>query len=376
MQPLRALSGHRVIDLVGLPENDARVSLLGAFSEQAKPTFPGAAADAGRTQPQRLAPDYRFTELEAEGYPGATSASSRSVSRALSRADSDKVCDVCVFCALWDEIKTVREVFSKLSDVTFVQDYTARGTAFLKAKILNEQQETLIIHLSWLPEMGGMRASAQFDATLAEFKPRFAGMTGICAADRASAALGDLVIAKFAYEYGAGKIVIGEDGMPKLKPEIETFGPKDTIVQWVQNFETWKNDVAALRRPTSKQQQADWLLSQLLNPETPRIADIPIELRSVYAPVWQQILIELRASVAERPAVLTDDGALRAPEALRKRKEEDRFFPYRDPSEATAHVMIMGSGPAVRSDYPFPMLQKVERKLGAIDMEAASRAIS
>jgi hypothetical protein len=80
--------------------------------------------------------------------------------------------------------------------------------------------------------------------------------------------------------------------------------------------------------------------------------------------------------VAERPAVLTDDGALRAPEALRKRKEEDRFFPYRDPSEATAHVMIMGSGPAVRSDYPFPMLQKVERKLGAIDMEAASRAIS
>jgi hypothetical protein len=156
-------------------------------------------------------------------------------------------------------------------------------------------------------------------------------MTGICAADRALAALGDLVVAKFAYEYGAGKIVIGEDGKPKLKPEIETFGPKDNIVQWVRNFEAWKDDVAALRRPKSKRQQADWLLCQLLNPETPRITDIPIELRDIQAPAWKQILIELRASVAERPVVLTDDGALRAPEALRMRKEEDRFFPYQDP---------------------------------------------
>jgi nucleoside phosphorylase len=76
--------------------------------------------------------------------------------------------------------------------------------------------------------------------------------------------------------------------------------------------------------------------------------------------------------VAGRPAVLTDDGALCVPEDLRKRTEGDPFFPYKDPVGATAHVLIMGTGPAVRSDQPFPKLQEIERKVGAIDMEAAS----
>jgi predicted MPP superfamily phosphohydrolase len=199
-------------------------------------------------------------------------------------ADSP-VCDVCVFCALPEEADAVREVFSELSDVKFVRDFTSMRTAYYKATIRNGREEPLTIHLSCLPEMGGMRASPQFQAMLAEFKPRFAGLTGICAADRGVAALGDLVIANLAYEYGTGKIVSGEDGNPKLKPNIETFGPNDNIIQCVRHFEEWKDDVAALPRPKSKQQQADWLLSQLLNPKTPRIIDIPTEQREINAPL-------------------------------------------------------------------------------------------
>jgi hypothetical protein len=67
------------LDLIGLPENDARTALLGAFSERAKPdsapAFPGA-------QGPRVSP----TE---PGYPGTTNVTSEPMAEALlSKAES------------------------------------------------------------------------------------------------------------------------------------------------------------------------------------------------------------------------------------------------------------------------------------------------
>src|ERR1700758_3295760 len=131
--------------------------------------------------------------------------------------DNRKVCDVCICCALWDEAEAVRDIFSKLGRPSFEEDYTINKVKYLKGSIQNDRGEALSVHLCWLPEMGPGRAAAHFPEFFSEFKPRFAGMTGICAADRTLAALGDLVVARFAYEYARGKIVLGKDGKPVLK---------------------------------------------------------------------------------------------------------------------------------------------------------------
>jgi nucleoside phosphorylase len=286
--------------------------------------------------------------------------------------DHGKVCDVCICCALWDEAKAVRDIFSELGRTGFEEDFTIKKVKYLKGSIQNDLGEALFVHLCWLPEMGPGRAAAHFPEFFSEFNPRFVGMTGICAADRTVAALGDLVVARFAYEYERGRIVRGEDGKPKLKPEIETFGPDENLIQWTGGFDSWKEDLSKLARPKSLQQQKDWLLCQLLNPNSPRIQDISIEELKLHAPRWQQIVGKLRMDTPEQQACLSEEGALREPDQIRKRQREDAAFPYTDPEYARDHVLVMGSGPAVRSDYPFPELQEHERKLGAIEMEAAT----
>ena len=80
-EPKGLLAGIVYVDLVGLSEDDARVSLLGGFSERGKPAspphFPGAVPNAVAPEPERVAPVNK-------GYPGAAGTTSSTVPRRLS----------------------------------------------------------------------------------------------------------------------------------------------------------------------------------------------------------------------------------------------------------------------------------------------------
>jgi ankyrin repeat protein/nucleoside phosphorylase len=267
-----------------------------------------------------------------------------------------------------DEAKAVLKVFAKLGKAVFQREFSRRKREYRRTDVPNSREEPLRILVSWQPKYGPTQGLLHFQDMLDEFRPRFAAMTGICAGDRNALALGDLVVAERAYEYGAGKVILDANGIPRLKHDVETWQPDDTLVQYAGMFQDWRDDVAKLRRPRSKRQQREWLLNELLKPATPRVEDIPLTKRNRNAPRWRQLLDELTNGPA---SWLTPEGRLREPEAVEQLRKGPRPFPYRDPREVTQLVMVMGSGPAVRSDNPFPELRDPERKLIAVEMESA-----
>jgi hypothetical protein len=95
----------------------------------------------------------------------------------------------------------------------------------IKATITNDAKEHLTIQVSWPAGNGPEEISLHTSAILDEFRPRFAGMCGICAGDPKKVKLGDLVVANKAFKYDSGKMVVGADGQPEHLPDTDTKGP-------------------------------------------------------------------------------------------------------------------------------------------------------
>ena len=62
-----------------------------------------------------------------------------------------------------------------------------------------------------MPFTGPVETPIFVQAILDEFRPRFIAMTGICAGDR-NRAIGDLVVASYAFHHDVGKMERGKEG--------------------------------------------------------------------------------------------------------------------------------------------------------------------
>lgn len=277
---------------------------------------------------------------------------------------SSRRCDVCLFAAVPDEFEAIRRVFERLGQTKFTSDFTSSGREVFSGAVQNQFGESLTVQISCLPEMGGSNAAIHIHPILEEFLPRFAGMTGICAGDREKVTLGDLVAAVRAYNYASGKAVI-RDGKTEFLDDVKTFAPNDNIISYVNVFSGWKTEVAKLRRPASKRQQREWLLSTL-KLSGKRLSELDQKILDANMPQWRRITAEMRQSVKQ---LIKADGTLTRG-ALRLMR--DPWTPYKDRGEVERFAMVMGSGPAVRSDNPFSSLRGPERKLIAVEMEGAS----
>jgi formylglycine-generating enzyme required for sulfatase activity/nucleoside phosphorylase len=277
---------------------------------------------------------------------------------------SQEFCDVCLFTSVPTEFAAAIRVFERLGQIKFHSDFTRLGRKVFVATMRNSAGEPLTLQVSCLPEMGGSSAMTHVLPIIEQYLPRFVGMSGICAGDPEKVTLGDLVIAVRAYEYGSGKVVV-HDGKPRLLPDVKTFSPNDSIIGYAHHFTDWKKDLEKLRRPPSKRQQRDWLLSALTLPGR-SYNDLDPQALSERMPQWRLIVSEMEHGDAPS---LAKDGTLTG-NALQR--ISSRWTPYKDRDEAEQFPMVMGSGPAVRSDNPFPSLREPERKLGALDMEGAS----
>ncbi len=244
----------------------------------------------------------------------------------------------------------------------FKARFTRSNRQYNYATITNDAKEHLRIHLSWPAGNGPEEISLHTSAVLNEFRPRFAGMTGICAGDPKKVKLGDLVVANKAFKYDSGKMVLGADGH---LPDTDTKGPDQSTLQFVANFREWAEEADRLERPISKRQQRDWLLNALLDDRTPRIDALDERELDRFAPAWRDLVSELQAG--ETPE-LTSDLALRDEDRVRKLKFS-RVFPFRDPTKPKVHVAAMASGGMVRSDRPFERVQRPVRTAWAVEME-------
>jgi nucleoside phosphorylase len=276
--------------------------------------------------------------------------------------------DVCLICAMREEGQAVIKVLSQIFKTSFEPRFSRRHRQYHAAAITNSRQETLSVHVSWPAANGPEEMNLHTSAVLEEFRPRFAGMCGICAGDPRHVALGDIIVATRAFKSDGGKFVSGSDDRPKHLFDLETRGPDEDTRQFAANFQpdlATLGSLLKLHRPISKRQQRDWLLNALLDENTPRVHNLDQDELNKFAPMWKTIVSEMK----EGPnPTLTENLSLRD-KAKVKRKNLLRHFPYTDPAEPKVYLKPMASGSAVRADRPFEEIQQPVRTAWAIEME-------
>ncbi|HVB24389.1 MAG TPA: TIR domain-containing protein [Ktedonobacteraceae bacterium] len=296
--------------------------------------------------------------------PGSTSAVAKQ-----RREQTHTACDVCVICAMDEEVETFIQETTRLCHVDFqstIGSQTRRE--YRSTTIQNSSGEPLTLYVTWPPNYGPEETGLHLKAALAELRPRFTAMAGICAANREAAALGDIIVAERAFRSDTGKFTLDRRGRKKQLYDTHTYGPDPDVLQSAQLFDAWKSAVADLPRPISKHQQRDWLLEALLRDDTPCIDDVSLQELRQHAPHWKMLFSELQKGP---DPYVNPDGSLYQKETVQK-LYRTADFPFKDPLTPRRHLVPMASGSAVRSDRPFEEIRTPVRGAIALDMEGAT----
>ncbi len=278
--------------------------------------------------------------------------------------------DICILCALAEEADNFKKAWK--DSPHHVEFKRARNERLKRvydyATLPNIDGTDLGVFVTWLPSYGPEETALQLRPMLEEFTPQFAAMTGICAGDKKKVTLGDIIVAKEAFLYDTGKVVIGEDGRQELQRDTQPWRPPIEVVHFVNGFNDWKDLVEQEPRPPSKLQQHDWLLSKLLEPKTQRVEDIPDAELAEHVPDLIKILQE---SQSDPDAYITNDRSLKDPARVRNLRFQ-RIFPFQDPRHPGLYVAPIASGNAVRADNPFKEIRLPVRDTIAVEMEGAT----
>jgi len=115
--------------------------------------------------------------------------------------------DICVICALEEELDSVLNQYEGWENVSIVGDNTT-----YKKTSLEVGGRSISIVAAACPKMGMPIASAISTKMITSFRPRLLAMTGICAGVRGKANYGDVLIADPIFDWGGGKWVSSGEG--------------------------------------------------------------------------------------------------------------------------------------------------------------------
>ncbi len=159
--------------------------------------------------------------------------------------------DICVICALPEEVRAFLEVVHQQCNVDFEERINLEYKYDYRLTIIkNNKGEPLTLHVSWLPRYGPQEMTLHLSRVLEEYRPRMAIMTGICAGDARQVHLGDLVVAERTFTYDSGKFTKDEHGHRIHEYDTMTYQLDANILQFLGLFEDWKSPVAHLKRPS------------------------------------------------------------------------------------------------------------------------------
>jgi nucleoside phosphorylase len=162
-----------------------------------------------------------------------------------------EVVDVCIVCALPEEAGAFLEVMREQYQGVIEEGFSARyGYSYRFVTIKNHRDESLNLHISWLPRYGPQEMTLHLPHVLEECLPRIAIMTGICAGDAEQVQLGDLIVAERTFTYDNGKVTFDDLGRRVHYHDTLTYQLDSNILQFLGLFEDWKPLVARLKRPS------------------------------------------------------------------------------------------------------------------------------
>jgi nucleoside phosphorylase len=163
--------------------------------------------------------------------------------------------DVCVVCALPEEARAFLEVVQRHCENPLEEGISPRHRySYRFTPLKNDSDETLSLHVSWLPRYGLEEMTLHLSRVLEECQPRIVIMTGICAGDARRVQLGDLVVAERTFTYDNGKFTI-DDGRKVHLYDTMTYQLDANTLQFLGLFDGWKPLVAGLKRPPSGPEQ-------------------------------------------------------------------------------------------------------------------------
>ncbi len=165
--------------------------------------------------------------------------------------------DVCIVCALPEEVRALLAVV-KVHCENGLEEHTSPryGYGYRSATLKNDKDESLTLHISWLPRYGPEEMTLHLSRVLEECQPRIAIMTGICAGDAQRVQLGDLVVAERTFTYDNGKFALDDDDGRRIHVhDTMTYQLDANILQFLGLFDEWKPLVARLKRPPSPPEQ-------------------------------------------------------------------------------------------------------------------------
>jgi nucleoside phosphorylase len=161
--------------------------------------------------------------------------------------------DVCLVCALPEEARALLEVIQPHCEKPIEERVSSRHHySFRFATIKNSRDESLNLHISWLPRYGPQEMTLHLSRVLDDCQPRIAIMTGICAGDAQRVQLGDLIVAERTFTFDNGKFAADEYGRSIHELDAMTYQLDAGILQFLGLFDDWKPLVARLDRPHSQ----------------------------------------------------------------------------------------------------------------------------
>lgn len=277
---------------------------------------------------------------------------------------------VLIFCALKEEADSFIQVSENIFQVSFIdRTLEANDYSFKCAVVENDIDEQFYVYVAWPADMGPDGTSVYMSVFLAELKPQYTFMSGICAGDKKKTYLGDIIVASRAFKYDQGKSTVDSQGRFVLSPDVNSKHPTQLFLQFARGFDDWKKNVNKIPRPVSHAQQKSWIVSELLKKQDAKISDIVASKLRKNAPDHVSIFqIDQKLGLG----VFTKQKKLRSKYKKQLLESGDLNHFIADPAVPTVHIEPMASGDLVRADSPFEKITRPVRKCLAVDMESAS----
>lgn len=114
--------------------------------------------------------------------------------------------DIAVICALKEELDLVKSECVSISEIRVADD----DYLFYEGVLYAQEKEIRIV-MTQSPHMGMVPAATLTTKLIYNFCPKYLVMTGITAGIRGKVSMGDVVVAEYVWDYGAGKETIAND---------------------------------------------------------------------------------------------------------------------------------------------------------------------
>lgn len=154
-----------------------------------------------------------------------------------------------IVVALPDERDGVLAVSDGASEPAWTLARDESGFKLYHREFRSHQGAPFRVAVARTQAMGGPGAAATSSRLLAELKPRFIAMCGVCAGRPDKTRLGDLIIADRLFEADAGKVVRNPEGTAELFRDMTTFNLDPR----------WKEHIEDERRRWAREAKIKWL---------------------------------------------------------------------------------------------------------------------